>query len=160
MIGRPHRIEVHTKPDSRGRQQFSKFWMADYHPGHPKGEHRIAERGQVFFRELTDHERTLVSMGGVDKLERFRAVLEMQQAERYRRDYPKSEPPKVEVRPGRKYTKVDVGRSGCYMVVNETGEIFGIKAYGVIHRGHSYGTLDTIDNWDWSGYKAVPRRSV
>lgn len=58
------------------------------------------------------------------------------------------------VRPGPKYTRIDVGMSGKYMVVNETGEIFGIKGYGVIHRGHAYGTLDTIDAWDWSGYVA------
>ena len=45
------------------------------------------------------------------------------------------------VKPGKKYTKVDVGRSGRFMVVNDTGEIFGIKAYGVIHRGHRYGTV-------------------
>ncbi len=60
------------------------------------------------------------------------------------------------IKPGKKYTKVDIGGSGRYMVVNETGEIFGVKAYGVIHRGHPYGTLDTIDDWDWGGY--YPRK--
>ena len=45
------------------------------------------------------------------------------------------------IKPGRKYTKIDVGCSGKYMVENETGRIYGIKAYGVIHRGHFYGTL-------------------
>ena len=55
---------------------------------------------------------------------------------------------------GKKCTKVDVGDSGKYMVVNETGEIFGIKAYGVIHKGHHYGTLDTIDAYNWGGYTA------
>ncbi len=64
---------------------------------------------------------------------------------------------RVEVKPGPKYTKVDVGRSGKYMVVNETGEIFGIKAYGVIHRGHQYGTLETIHNWYWGEYTATKR---
>ena len=54
----------------------------------------------------------------------------------------------------KKYTRVDVGSSGKYMVVNETGEIFGIKAYGVIHKGHNYGTLDTIDNYYWGDYTA------
>lgn len=63
-------------------------------------------------------------------------------------------------RPGTKYTKVDVGRSGMYMVVNKTREIFGIKAYGVIHRGHAFGTLDTVDQWDWSGYRACLRKAV
>lgn len=61
----------------------------------------------------------------------------------------------VKVIPGKKYTKVDVGSSGKYMVVNETGEIFGIKAYGVIHKGHRYGTLDTINDWHWGEYTGV-----
>ena len=62
----------------------------------------------------------------------------------------------VTVKTGKKYTKVDVGRSGKYMVVNETGEIYGIKAYGVIHKGHYYGTLDEINSWNWGGYTAIP----
>lgn len=53
---------------------------------------------------------------------------------------------------GKKYARVDVGGSGKYMVDMETGQIYGIKAYGVIHRGHSYGTLDTINSWFWGGY--------
>lgn len=61
---------------------------------------------------------------------------------------------KVTTKPGAKYTKVDIGDSGRYMVVNETGEIFGVKGYGVIHRGHAFGTLDTIHDWDWSDYRA------
>ena len=47
----------------------------------------------------------------------------------------------VTVKPGPKYTRIDVGSSGRFMVVNDTGEIYGIKAYGVIHRGHYFGTL-------------------
>ena len=62
---------------------------------------------------------------------------------------------KTTIRPGKKYTKVDVGSSGKYMVVNETGEIFGIKGYGVIHFGHFYGTLETIDDYFWGRYNAV-----
>ena len=69
----------------------------------------------------------------------------------------------VEVRPGRKYTKVDRGprwgdgrtehnMSGFLMVDNETGEIFGIKGYGVVHRGHRYGTLATAGEWYWGEY--------
>jgi len=54
----------------------------------------------------------------------------------------------------KKYTYIDVGRSGRYMVVNDTGEIFGIKAYGVIHRGHCFGTLETIENYFWGDYRA------
>lgn len=97
------------------------------------------------------------------KLESFAALLQRQQAEAFTRDYPgpaledrRTQATTVKVRPAAKYTRIDVGESGKYMVVNKTGEIFGIKAYGVIHRGHAYGTLDTIQEWDWSGYTAQP----
>jgi len=85
----------------------------------------------------------------------FAAQLETVQRERYAREYPHIDSPRVSVHVGNKYTRVDVGTSGKYMVVNATGEIFGIKAYGVIHRGHAYGTLDTVDAFDWGGYAAV-----
>lgn len=65
---------------------------------------------------------------------------------------------------GRKYANIDVGldhaRQGKYMVELDTGTIYGIKAYGCIHRGHSYGTLDTIHDWDWSDYRAVHKRHI
>ena len=54
---------------------------------------------------------------------------------------------------GKKYARVDIGGSGRYMVDLE-GNIFGIKAYGVIHKGHCYGTLDTIEEFFWGDYKA------
>ncbi len=88
-------------------------------------------------------------------IEEFAAILQAQQKAKavagnhfYEQNYT------VKIRPGKKYTKVDVGDSGKYMIT-ETGEIFGIKAYGVIHRGHQYGTLDTVNDWEWSGYAAV-----
>ena len=59
---------------------------------------------------------------------------------------------KVTVKDGKKFTKVDIGNSGRYMVDNETGNIFGIKAYGVVHRGHFYGTVDTINEYNWGDY--------
>lgn len=73
---------------------------------------------------------------------------------------------------GPKYSKVDhlslsrsksehydevLQRMGRYMVVNATGEIFGIKGYGRIHRGHFYGTLETIHEWDWAPYYATKK---
>lgn len=98
-----------------------------------------------------------------DKLAAFAALLEQQQRARFQRDYPgpclaerTEQACKVSVKTGGKYVKVDVGTSGKYMVVRETGEIYGIKAYAVIHRGHQYGTLDTLNEWDWSGYVARP----
>jgi hypothetical protein len=47
----------------------------------------------------------------------------------------------VTIKPGKKYTKVDVGGSGRFMIDQE-GNIFGIKGYGTVHLGHRYGTLD------------------
>lgn len=92
------------------------------------------------------------------KIEAFRAKLEEQVKAQYIKDGftdPVHEPnTRCTVKYGGKYARVDVGTSGRYMVVMDTGEIFGIKAYGVIHRGHPYGTVDTLDAFYWGGYKA------
>lgn len=45
------------------------------------------------------------------------------------------------------------------MIVNSTGEIYGIKGYGVIHKGHYYGTLDTMNEWNWGTYSAYQKVS-
>lgn len=90
-----------------------------------------------------------------EKIARFAALLEQEQKDRYARDCPNLDSVAVRVRPGAKYVKVDVGTSGKYMIDGE--DIFGIKAYGVIHRGHHYGTLDTIDNYNWGGYVAIKK---
>lgn len=69
----------------------------------------------------------------------------------------------VQVIPGPKYTKVDIGPahniSGKFMIENATGEIFGIKAYGKVHKGHRYGTLDTVADWYWGEYYPDQLRS-
>jgi hypothetical protein len=100
----------------------------------------------------------------MDKLREFADLLEKQQIARLYLDGLACEPninnARVKIIPGRKYTRVNVGTSGKYMVVNETGEIYGIKAYGVIHRGHRYGTLDTVNNWYWGRYSATPIKEV
>ena len=97
-----------------------------------------------------------------DKLEAFRAKVETDTRKRYAdQGFTASihEPQMVvTVKPGKKHTKVDVGTSGKYMV-DDTGTIWGIKAYGVIHKGHCYGTLDTINDWFWGGYVAVKVQS-
>lgn len=67
---------------------------------------------------------------------------------------------KCSIKIGGKYARVDTASSGMYMVVLATGEIYGIKAYGVIHRGHFYGTLDTLEDYDWSGYRAMKKREA
>lgn len=91
-----------------------------------------------------------------DKIKDFAALLERQQRERFAKLYPNLDPPKVRIVHGKKYVKVDVGSSGKYMVDQE-GNIWGIKTYGVIHRGHHYGTLDTIHEWFWGDYAGVKR---
>ena len=92
-----------------------------------------------------------------EKIQRFAALLEKETGEkiikRHGSNRGNENAHKTNVLPGKKYTKVDVGASGKYMV-DEAGNIFGIKAYGVIHRGHQYGTLDTIDDWYWGDYTA------
>ena len=42
--------------------------------------------------------------------------------------------------------------SGFLMIDNATGEIFGIKGYGRVHKGHRYGTLATAGQWFWGEY--------
>ena len=46
------------------------------------------------------------------------------------------------IKPKRKYTYVNVCHSGRYIIEGEN--VFGCKAYGVIHRGHFFGSLDDI----------------
>ena len=81
-----------------------------------------------------------------EKIEAFRAQVEAQvRAEFDRKGYTDAvheRSMRVTVKAGRKYTKVDVGDSGRYMVEMDTERIFGIKGYGVVHRGKAYGTLD------------------
>lgn len=69
-------------------------------------------------------------------------------------DYQFNSIAKTAIHIGKKYARVDVGESGKYMVNLTTEEIVGIKAYGVPHLGHHYGTLDTIQEWNWSEYDA------
>ena len=95
------------------------------------------------------------------EIKSFCDLLENQQIERLKKDDLGCDAnilnSKVKAIEGKKYIKVDVGSSGKYMIPKTTGEIFGIKAYGVIHRGHKYGTLQTIENWYWGGYRAYLR---
>ena len=67
---------------------------------------------------------------------------------------------KVTIKAGRKYTKIDVGSSGKLMIDNVTEEIFGIKAYGQVHKGHKYGILDSINDWNWGDYSPSKKRGL
>lgn len=59
---------------------------------------------------------------------------------------------RTSVKTGKKFAKVDVGTSSRYMVEMSTGNIFGTKGYGQVHRGHFYGTVDTINEYFWGEY--------
>jgi len=92
-----------------------------------------------------------------EKIKKFAELLEKQQIERL---YSVNlacqgniDNCKVSIKEGKKYIKIDVGTSGKYMI-DLKGNIFGIKAYGVIHKGHYFGTLDTINAYYWGDYKA------
>ena len=93
------------------------------------------------------------------KCEALRVLMEAQTKERYIKEYGIDKFPVhersciVSIKPGNKYTKIDRGGSGVYMV-DQDGQIWGIKAYGVIHRGYFYGTLDTINDYNWGDYTA------
>ena len=96
-------------------------------------------------------------------VEQFAQVVLEQTQARLKAAYPDSpqwEWEVVQVKPGKVYTKVDIGPrgniSGKYMVENSTGEIFGIKGYGRVHKGHRYGTLATVGEFYWGGYTGVP----
>jgi hypothetical protein len=92
-------------------------------------------------------------------VDEFAQLVLAQTKARLQADYPTSsqhEWERVQVVPGPKCTKVDIGpehnMSGKYMIENATGVIYGIKGYGKVHKGHMYGTLDTAGEWYWGGY--------
>jgi hypothetical protein len=59
---------------------------------------------------------------------------------------------------GRVYDKVyAVNESGRYMVERKTGNIYGIKSWNQHNPRRLYGTLDTVDQWDWSVFPAIPK---
>ena len=101
-----------------------------------------------------------------EKLERFRKLVAQLQLETVTEDFGGRDgcPPVpanqlmagARIVEGRKYAKIDKGSDevqwqGRFMVDSD-GNIFGIKAYGKVHHGHNYGTLDTINDWNWGEF--------
>lgn len=93
----------------------------------------------------------------------FAALFQTHTHARYMQEHGDGTPDSIEVhfphwhsrvKTGRKYINVDLAGSGVYMVTKEEGDIFSIKGYGVIHRGHHFGTLDTVAGWFWGDYRA------
>lgn len=96
----------------------------------------------------------------LDKIKQLAELIEREQIERLHKTDLACEANirncKVTIKTGKKYIKVDVGSSGKYMV-DESGNIFGIKGYGVIHKGHCFGTLNTINDYYWGDYQAYKK---
>ncbi len=102
--------------------------------------------------------------------EAFRAHIEEQERARFEREFgdtwktvhATSWPCTLVVR--RKYICADVGTSGRYMIDRETGDIWGIKGYGKVHRGYHYGTIKTPEHWPaavcYTTGKEVPRSKL
>lgn len=61
---------------------------------------------------------------------------------------------KMAIEIGRKFDKVFINsggtRRGLYMVDRNSWTIFGIKSWAQHNPRRTYGTLDTIDQYDWS----------
>ena len=100
-----------------------------------------------------------------DKLEQFRTHFETQHNERLARLYSNLDSESIGVEMGYKFDKVFVVRNtgadatqrmGRYMVESRTGNIYGIKSWTQVNKRRWYGTLDTIDQYDWSDFYARP----
>lgn len=91
----------------------------------------------------------------VTKLENFRALLESQDRGCVQNG------DTVKVEKGRKFDKVYIQTSnqrlGRYMVDRNSWVIYGIKSWAQINERRTYGTLDLIDQYDWSAYYGVPK---
>lgn len=91
----------------------------------------------------------------VEKLEKFRTSLEMADAGC------KTNGDTVKIETGRKFDKVYIQtkhqKLGRYMVDRNSWTIYGIKSWAQINERRIYGTLDTIDQYDWSPYYGTPK---
>ena len=91
----------------------------------------------------------------VEKLEAFRAAFE--KADTAGRDTTDT----VQIETGRKfdkvYVKTEVQKLGRYMVDRNSWVIYGIKSWAQINERRTYGTLDTVDQYDWKPYYGIPK---
>ena len=91
----------------------------------------------------------------VEKLEKFRQAF--QAADRGCVDHGET----AEIETGRKFDKVyiktKVQKLGRYMVDRNSWVIYGIKSWQQVNERRTYGTLDTIDQYDWSAFYGVPK---
>ena len=96
-----------------------------------------------------------------------RAVEYVQRLEKFRQVFQASDRGCVdhgdiaEIETGRKFDKVyiktKVQKLGRYMVDRNSWVIYGIKSWAQINERRTYGTLDTVDQYDWSSFYGVPK---
>lgn len=96
----------------------------------------------------------------VEKLEQFRAALERADLGCVQNG------DKVHIETGRKFDKVYIQtyhndkplqRLGRYMVDRNSWVIYGIKSWAQVNLRREYGTLDSVDQYEWSHYYGVPK---
>ena len=91
----------------------------------------------------------------VEKLEKFRQAF--QSADKGCQDFGET----VEIETGRKFDKVyiktSVQKLGRYMVDRNSWVIYGIKSWAQINERRVFGTLDTIDQYDWAPHYGIPK---
>ena len=96
----------------------------------------------------------------VEKLEAFRAAF--QKADTDGRETTDI----VAIETGRKFDKVYVQtfhqgkplqKLGRYMVDRNSWVIYGIKSWAQVNERRTYGTLDTVDQYDWAHFYGVPK---
>lgn len=66
----------------------------------------------------------------------------------------------VEVETGRKYDKVYINtghqKMARYMVDRHTWTIYGVKSWAQVNERRWYGDLESIGDWNWSGFTGEP----
>lgn len=91
----------------------------------------------------------------VEKLEKFRAMFQAQELGCVQNG------DTIAIETGRKFDKVyvrtKVQNLGRYMIDRNSWVIYGIKSWAQINPRRTYGTLDTIDQYDWSHYYGKPK---
>ena len=53
--------------------------------------------------------------------------------------------------------QTSVQKLGRYMVDRNSWVIYGIKSWAQINERRTYGTLDTVDQYDWSAHYGIPK---
>lgn len=91
----------------------------------------------------------------IEKIEKFRTAIATQE-----RSCVSGNTAHIET--GRKFDKAYIKtpsgqKLGRYMVDRNSWDIWGVKSWAQMNPRRWYGTLDTIDEYDWSGYVGVPK---